>query len=671
MPPISASELRSRVDRATGLLYVWPPRPVGARFYVSTLDEPLVAMEGTSYVTLQGLTLETTRGMGVYVERGTGNRIAGCTVRNTGNVGICFGQGVRAVPEQMRWSIAAEKGEPLPPVEFVSRDLGALQDYIYADTVWNRQAGTDHTVVGCDIYNTGAGGVVLSGGDRRTLSPGRNSVRNCHIHHFSRLDRAYRAAVWVDGVGNTISHNLMHDAPHNAILLHGNDHLIEYNEIHHVCRNADDMGAFYMGRDCSEQGIVLRYNYFHDNGNGQGATCAVYFDDSSCGATVIGNVFHRQIGSPIWINGGHDHTFANNMFIDCGGVSISSGWDNATWVSYMRDPLQIRRLREALDVTKPPYSTRYPNVAKSFADDPSYPHGQTVSRNVLVRSGELAAGQDSLSTTDDPGFVDAAHGDLALRPDSIIFAKIPGFEPIPFGEIGLHVDGYRRMLPPRAVPKATPRRARNPKTRVFAADFATMAAGSLPGQAEWQRFGPGPDIAVVRGAAVAGGNDSWAAIGHGIILDGSRGIVIEVEARPPSPLTGNSFFEVYLNRQGLWADGQFGVSLQGGAEEGVPDAVCVRQDGPRGPRTLATDRLLPDHWYRLRLTIPSGSHRGTVTAMDLTAGQTAFRAVSFPDVAALDMAQGEAWDPPLADLDYLVLRLGGTAEVAGVRIENR
>ena len=59
---------------------------------------------------------------------------------------------------------------------------------LYADTTWNRQAGTRHGVVGCDIYNTGAGGIILGGGDRKTLTPAGNYVLNCHIHHFARLD---------------------------------------------------------------------------------------------------------------------------------------------------------------------------------------------------------------------------------------------------------------------------------------------------------------------------------------------------------------------------------------------------------------------------------------------------------------------------------------------------
>jgi hypothetical protein len=48
-----------------------------------------------------------------------------------------------------------------------------------------------------------------------------------------------------------------------AIGLGGNEHLIQGNEIHSVCTDTDDVGAFYMGRDYTCRGNIVRYNYFH------------------------------------------------------------------------------------------------------------------------------------------------------------------------------------------------------------------------------------------------------------------------------------------------------------------------------------------------------------------------------------------------------------------------
>ncbi|HKK64042.1 MAG TPA: right-handed parallel beta-helix repeat-containing protein [Bacteroidales bacterium] len=130
-------------------------------------------------------------------------------------------------------------GEP------ASEKIGSYLQHLYDNPVFNREAGTNNGIVNCTIYNTGAGGIHLSGGDRLTLKPGNNYVENCVIHNFNRIEKSYRAGIDISGVGNRISHCEMYNAPSMAILLHGNDHLIEYNEIHHVCREVHDQGAIF------------------------------------------------------------------------------------------------------------------------------------------------------------------------------------------------------------------------------------------------------------------------------------------------------------------------------------------------------------------------------------------------------------------------------------------
>jgi molybdopterin-containing oxidoreductase family membrane subunit len=54
-------------------------------------------------------------------------------------------------------------------------------------------------------------------------------------------------AVILSGVGHRVSHNVIQDHPHCAILFSGNEHRIEYNEIHSVCYESNDAGAIYSG----------------------------------------------------------------------------------------------------------------------------------------------------------------------------------------------------------------------------------------------------------------------------------------------------------------------------------------------------------------------------------------------------------------------------------------
>ncbi len=82
--------------------------------------------------------------------------------------------------------------------------------------------------------------ISVSGGDRPSLTPCNHAVVNNHIHHFARWTRCYVAGIGADGVGMRLAHNLIHDAPHNAILFWGNEFLIENNEIYRVCLYSPD-----------------------------------------------------------------------------------------------------------------------------------------------------------------------------------------------------------------------------------------------------------------------------------------------------------------------------------------------------------------------------------------------------------------------------------------------
>ena len=406
----------------------------------------MVTLEEASYVTLRGMTFEDSRGMGIYIERGSGNLIAGCTFRNLGTFAVFMGRGIEDDPDGLtgyRLQNAADRCE-IVKFEPASRTPGSYSMALYADTTWDRQAGTNHGVVGCDIYNTGAAGIVLGGGDRKTLTPAGNYVLNCHIHHFARLDGRFGAIV-IDGVGNRVAHCLIHDAPVVAISFVGNDHVLEFNEIHDICLPpVHDMGAVYTGRDPSAQGNLIRNNFFHHIGNPETSTCAVYLDDGACGATVSGNVFYR-VQTDALFGWGHNHLVRNNIFIDTRAL-IPAPMDNARWTGYMADPLQVLRLRKTINVLQPPYVTRYPELAHLFEEDPNYPRRNLVRDNVSVQSGEFGSDSNDVKgnwvTDEDPGFVDAAGMNFQLKADSAVWTKIPGFQRIPFEWIGLYTDEY-------------------------------------------------------------------------------------------------------------------------------------------------------------------------------------------------------------------------------------
>jgi len=399
------------VDRQAGILYFWPPVPgPSARAVVSVADS-LVTLTGASHVVLRGLILEACRGTAVRIAGGSHNQIVGCTIRNTGN---------RAV------------------------------------TV----TGTDHSIVGCDIYETGDGGITLSGGDRKTLTRARLLAENNHIHHFSRWCHTYRPAVAVSGCGNIVRNNLLHHGPHNAIQLSGNNHFIEYNEIHSVCADTGDVGALYMGRDWTARGTIIRFNYWHHiRGPGRIGAMGVYLDDQASGIQILGNVFHR-VTRAVFIGGGCDNLVENNIFVDCDpAVHIDArglGWQKKA----TDDPKGTLRSRlAAMPYKSELWSQHYPNLVTILDDDPGTPKRNRIVRNISVggRWDDIDAKTRRFQTVvgnvvdQDPHFIDRAGGDFRLRADSPAYQM--GFRPIPIVRMGLYRDRRRASWPVRHQPR--------------------------------------------------------------------------------------------------------------------------------------------------------------------------------------------------------------------------
>jgi parallel beta-helix repeat protein len=354
-------------NKDTGILYFWPPASMdNAEVVVPTLDS-VVRIENAANINLIAFTIEAARGDGVVVTGSEACLVARCTVRNTGGFGVTV------------------------------------------------DGGKSVRVNGNDIFETGRGGIVLKGGDRKTLTPGNHQAVNNHIHDFGRLYQTYQTGVNVDGVANRVANNLIHDAPHIGILLGGNDHLIEYNDIHHVCLEGSDNGGFYMGRDWTQRGNVIRFNKFHDiYGFGLAGLAAdasgvynyeaphqawgIYLDDCSSGTTVFGNIFYRVPLCGVMIGGGRDNVVENNIFVECvPALHIDARWDAYCW-----DVMQERL--EAMNYKEPPYSQRYPELLTMGAD-PRRPENNRFVRNVVVYSYDDFRGLSTTAPGSNPAVV--------------------------------------------------------------------------------------------------------------------------------------------------------------------------------------------------------------------------------------------------------------------------
>ncbi len=394
------------LDRQSGILYFYPPEPLqDNQVAVSLLNLPMITLNNTSHIRIENLIFECSLETPVQITGGEQNRIAGCVFRNLAGNAIAI------------------------------------------------HGGTRNGVLSCDIYNTGTGGISLSGGDRNTLTPAAQYAVNNYIHHYSRWRKTGATAISTAGVGNRIAHNLIHDAPHMAIGLSGNDHVIEYNDIHHVGLETNDAGAFYMGRNWTQRGNLIRGNFFHDLGTGDFQ--AIYLDDFTCGTTVVDNICTRTRRG-VLVGGGRDNHIENNYFIQCEqGVHIDQrGID---WAKDYFNGIHTTLFDALAEVngTKPPYSEKYPELAVILEDDPALAKGNQVLRNLFFQCPKpldltdgLTMETDYLTFQDnlffaDPQFYSVGRHDFRLPDDSPALKR--GIRQIPVEKIGLYPDCFRTL----------------------------------------------------------------------------------------------------------------------------------------------------------------------------------------------------------------------------------
>ncbi len=404
------------LDHAGAMLYLFPPSPVEeAEVAVSLLEDPLVAMEDASYVEFQGITFEISRGMGIYIEGGAGNRITGCTFRNLGTVAVSLGMGIDG-PEG---SVHEYSGRP------TSRRLGNLDGHCYANPAWNRQAGHDHRVSECLMHDIGEGGVILSGGNRRTLEPGGNRVDHCRIFRTNRLTTTYRPAIRIDGVGNIASNNHIEDLPHSAIIIEGNEHRIEYNRIRNVVTGSEDGGAIYAGRDIAMHGTVIRGNLITGARGGiLGFRSGIYLDDQVGGILVADNIL---IGNSIAavISGRHIRVEANLLI----GNDKPIGLDG-------RGPCQRHLdVLKALGCDREPWISRYPEAARAPDELWGKPVGMTACGNVALGGPPLSFDlgidtaflmvEDNLELPLEGEIILSAEGVPVFAPESPLYQLLP------------------------------------------------------------------------------------------------------------------------------------------------------------------------------------------------------------------------------------------------------
>ena len=344
------------VDRENRLLYYYPIQGSLNNLVLSVQKNPIIKVSKAAFVQLKGMTFKFSTATPVQVEHAKSVVLEGLTVSQITQGGISV------------------------------------------------NGGTDCTVTGCEVSQVGTTGLSVSGGDRKTLTPCRHRVEQCELHHAGRLQRTGGTALRFNGVGITVTHNLIHDTPYIAVQYGGNDNLFEYNEVHSAMMESGDGGGLYTGRDWGSQGNIVRYNYFHHYGQAgvdrrralglpdefeplkdHVMVMGVYLDDCDSGELVCNNIFYKT-GWAAFVGGGRYNTISNNLFIECTsalhlddrglkrarpGEGTKDGWD-------LLAKIQVYNYQQS------PWKERYPQLVNVMDDEPKLPLHNAFMNNVAV-----------------------------------------------------------------------------------------------------------------------------------------------------------------------------------------------------------------------------------------------------------------------------------------------
>ncbi len=405
------------LDRKTGKLYVYPTENLlNAHIEVSMLETPILNITKSSNVRIEDIAFTCSRGMGIFIDESENITINNCEFSNFGTVAISMGQPLMNNKQEY-----LADGSPKQEITLVNYSKNC-------------------TISNCVIYNTGTGGVIIDGGDRRKLLSANNVVYNTEFYKTDRINESYAPAVKLFGVGNIVRNCLFHDLKHQAIGFMGNDHIIEYCRFDNVCNDADDMGAIYSGRDQSARGTIIQYNYFSNilpKDPINTSLAGIYFDDGSGGMTIQNNLFYK-VGNPghfntfgaFYTHGGHDLNISRNIFIDCIVGIGHSPWNSARFQRAIKSPLMIERLEKDVNIQDSVYLKRYPELKGFYSE--TTPRINTVHANVTINS-ELIRYGDVVLRSNKGYFIET----VSENDFESIKVDVPLLNSFPFEKVGI------------------------------------------------------------------------------------------------------------------------------------------------------------------------------------------------------------------------------------------
>ena len=418
-------------DDLENALYLWP--------YGDTLDPasvlgvwngpPMLNIDA-DYITLENITVQgVARGNAsgdgmININSGTGNKVAGCTLRNSSRPAMVI------------------------------------------------RGGTNNGIIGSDVYDV-ASHVTIDGGilSPDEITPCGNYAINCHFTQVGAKD--FNGGCQVRGVGAIFRNNLIHNMIKGPVTPGSCDQIIEKNEIFNVGFEEGDWAPMYWGQKWWSYGNVFRYNFIHHimSTPGLHPRAGLYADQGDAGDKMIANIFYKCAARSILMNGGAGHHVESNVLLDGYWGIYQTGGYGQDWYDdkALYDSGQLTRgdvtdfVWRTEQVVGPegwndePWLSKYPLFA-TVMNEPYYrffPIYNTIINNMFYGNTSQDIWLNNVSaevqntwtmsnnhTIRLDAFVDVENMDFTF------VEPIPsGAQPIPFDEIGLYIGDYRTKMP--------------------------------------------------------------------------------------------------------------------------------------------------------------------------------------------------------------------------------
>ncbi|MDG5814687.1 right-handed parallel beta-helix repeat-containing protein [Chitinispirillales bacterium ANBcel5] len=324
------------IDTGTNQLFLWPLDNQVPEYVLTANHENLLNITRSNDVIISDISISFSGRHGVHVHQCNNIKLISCEIRNTGGNGIS-----------------------------VSNSSVVL-------------------ILNNNVSYTGRNAISVNSGDVKEQNKSGNLVVGNTLSNWGRFRKTYSAAVRLAGSGNTVLFNTAFGAPHQGMEINGLNNIFKYNEVYDVCRESQDMGIIYTGRDWTARGNIISQNYLHSSGTGD--INGVYLDDMVSGLVVENNLI-ENVPTAFKLGGGRDIFFRGNIISNCSRWIAADNRAMSETGPFRKHILPGGTAYERL-VSKPykapPWTTNFPALQFILDDEPDTPKGNIITDNIIV-----------------------------------------------------------------------------------------------------------------------------------------------------------------------------------------------------------------------------------------------------------------------------------------------